>query len=247
MDISKLKRDPARCLRATKKMEDGSLMAVEKLLVHIPFRFVDKDLATISENIKTIGAIGFIVDGCYSLFLAQCRFYMWPSEVREVTIDDDKYYELEFEEGDTVIENLTVPIENKTNYYFFIEFNSYGKTPWYMSDENLNKLFDHSGYITEKKVGSTPQVYRIISGIQTRDPDKPEQQYRYSAALKEGRPPLIVGLNNHTMLLKGVFNRLGGGYLADNTVGAILEEDAQLNVNDIILRGIPFKHEENKE
>lgn len=244
MDINSLKHDPARIRKATKVMEDNSLMALEKVLVHIPFRFVERDFATIADNIKTIGAVGFIVDGCYSLFLAQTRIFMEPSDVREITIDDEKYYELEFDKGDTLIVNLTNPIENKTNYWYFIEFTSYGKIPWYMSSDNLYKLFDHSGYITNHKVGSVPQVYRIITGLQTRDPDKPEQPYRYSEALKEGRLPLIVGLNNHSVLLKGVYNRIGGGYLNDNIVGSILEDEGHLTENDYILRGIPYKHEE---
>lgn len=244
MDIKSLKHDPARVRKATKVMEDNSLMALEKVLVHIPFRFVERDFATIAENVKTIGAVGFIVDGCYSFFLAQTRFYMEPSDVREVTIEDEKYYELEFDKGDTIIVNMTNPIETKTNYWYFIEFSSYGKIPWYMSSNNLFKLFDHSDYITQKKIGSVPQVYRIITGLQARDPDKPIQAYRYSEAIKEGRPPLVVGLNNHSMLLKGVYNRLGGGYLNDNIIGAILEDDNHLTESDYILRGIPYKPEE---
>ena len=247
MDITKLKHSPARIKQALTILEDNSVIANETIFVHIPYRYVEKDLANIGEMVKTIGAIGFIVDGCYSMFLAQARFFMQPSEIRDVTIDDVKYYELEFSKGDTVFVNLTTPIETKTNYFYFIEFTTYGKIPWFMNYDSLYKLFDHSKYITEKRIGSTPHVYRILSGIQTRDPDNPEEPYRYSKALDEGRGPVVVGLNNHTVLLKGVFNRIGGGFLSDNILGSILEDNQSISDNDIVLRGLPYDRENNKD
>lgn len=241
MDIKGLVRDKGRLGKALKTLPDGSMVALEPLVVHIPVRFVEKGLAEVTDVVETICVIGLIVDNYYSCLFAHCTVRLIPNAVKEISIDGEKYLSLEFAKGDTVIVNLTTPIDSKINYLFYMEFGTYGKLPWYMNQENLNQLFDHTQYITEHTVGSGPQVFRLLVGLMLRDPDNLESPYRYSEAIKKGIPPAIVGLNNHSMLITGTFNRLNGGYLADNTISAILNQETKLTDIDMVMRGIPYK------
>lgn len=241
MDIDKLVRDTGRVKRALKKLPDLSVIALEPLSVHIPKKYVESGLASVTDTVKSMGMFGIVTnDGHYCCFQAQADVVLKPSNIREATIDDVKYIILEFEPGDTVIDSLRIPIDNHINYVFFIEFVRYARLGWYYNDMELSKLFDNTKFITKREVGATPQTFRVLIAIMMRDPDNVERPYRYSEAIKKGIPPIVVGLNNIGMLIEGTFNKLTHGYLKEKTISAILNPQDRVTDTEKIIKGVPL-------
>ena len=144
-----------------------------------------------------------------------------------------------FTKGDTFIENTKVLQDSNKPYHYYLEFFYYAKKPWYLDKFDLTSLFDHAKQESGSTVGSSPQVMRIFNSVMFRDPDNLEKPYRYSKAMLEGRQPVVVGLNNGSMLIEGTFPKIMGGYLRDNTLAAIINPDDRVTDLEKIIRGIP--------
>jgi hypothetical protein len=162
-----------------------------------------------------------------------------PLSIREVGIKGVQYLVLEFTKGDTVIENRKVIQDPNKPYAFYMEFLYYAKLPWYVDEDILSALFDNARNESGADVGSSPQVMRIFTSLMFRDPDNLEKPYRGSKAMLEGRPPVVVGLNNSGLLIDGTFPKLGGGYMKDNTLAAIVNPDTKVTDLEKVIKGVP--------
>ncbi len=240
MDYTQLVRDKSRVLRVLQEQSDGSVVATGPLEIHFPKRFIDKSFASLGQDVESIMVLGLVVpSGHYCNIMSQAEVTMSPTNVRETTIDSVRYVVLEFEKGDTVFQNLTVVRDEHLNNPFYKEFTYYGRVPWYVSKKRLPAMFDNSRHTTGRNVGSTPQVFRVLYALINRDPEDLEKPYRYSTAMLNGKDPQIVGLNNGSLLIDGTFNRLMGGYLADNTNAAILKPDTRITDAEKVMKGVP--------
>lgn len=240
MDISGLKHDRAKIRKAYTVNDDGSVTANRYLEAYIPKRFVENGMALIGDKVFTTLMVGLVIPGeCYAPWIAIVDVTMAPSAMREVRVNGSQYIVMEFEEGDTLIENLRYIQDPNKNYDYFMEFDQYAKLPWYVSDKMFTALYDHAGKQSGSVVGGTPQHMRIYASVMMRDPDNLDNAYRHSKAMLEGRPPVIVGLNNKSMLVDGTFAKLTSGYLQDNTVGAIINPDDKVTDLEKIIKGVP--------
>ena len=240
MDVSQLKRDPKKIRTLYTEMEDGSVICNKPFEVYLPRRFIEKGLADVSDTVRTIAVLGIVIPGeCYAPLIGLMEVSLAPSGIREVTVDGNKYLVLEFDKGDTFIENTQVPKDSNVSYTYYLEFLVYAKIPWYMGQNDLSSIFDNAKQETGKGVGSTPQVIRVLISLMYRDPDNYDNPYRNSKAMLDGRPPHIVGLNNASMLVDGTFPRLMGGYLNDNILSAIINPDDKVTDLEQIMKGVP--------
>jgi hypothetical protein len=241
MNVDNLKRDPARVNALYTVQPDGSVVANRDFEIHLPKRFVENGMAEVGEVVTTAAVLGVVVPGeFYGLLSAMVDITLMPLSVNETVIKGVAYLVLEFSKGDTVIENLTVIQDSNKPYAYMLEFYYYAKIPWYMNKNDVTSLFDKARQQSGSDVGSSPQVIRVYTAMMFRDPDNLDKPYRYSKAMLEGREPVIVGLNNGPMLIEGTFAKASGGYLADNTLAAIINPDEKVTDLEKIIRGIPI-------
>lgn len=241
MDVSGLKRDRAKIRKAyTINMDDMSVTANRPLEVHIPKRFIENGMTDVGEKVATTLMAGLVIPGeAYSPWIALADVLMAPMSIREAVINGAVYLILEFEAGDTLIENLRYIQDPNRNYGYFIEFDLYAKLPWFMSKDDLTGLFDNAAKESGASAGGTPQHMRVYYSMMLRDPDNLDQAYRHSKAMLEGREPVIVGLNNGSMLIDGTIPKITGGFLQDNTVAAIINPDTKVTDLEKIVKGVP--------
>lgn len=240
MDVSHLVRSGDRIDKVYTVLDDGSVIANRTLEVHIPKKFVENGMAIVGDTVWTAAVLGIVVPGeCYAPLLAMMDVTLVPLSIREAAINGVQYLILDFEKGDTLIENLGVLQDPNKPHQYFMEFNLYARIPWYMNKDDLTSLTDYAAYECGGKVGSSFQVPRVFQSLQFRDPDNLDVAYRHSKAMLEGRPPAIVGLNNSAMLIDGTFSKLLGGYLQDNTLAAIINPDTRVTDQEEIIKGVP--------
>lgn len=226
--------------RAITVLPDKSVIANRRLDVYVPKRFADNGMATVSDKVHTAAVLGLVIPGeSYAPLIALMDITLVPLNIREASIAGVPYLILEFEKGDTVFESLEVIQDPNKPYAFMLEFYYYAKIPWYVNHLDVLGLFDNAKAECGAEVGSSLQVVRVLTSIMFRDPDDPFKAYRYSEAAKEGRPPLIMGLNNGSVLIDGTFAKITSGYLQDNTLAAIVNPDDKVTDYEMIMRGIP--------
>lgn len=239
MDIADLNLDREMFKRYMSQEEDRSVVCTRPLVGYIPYRFIENSLATATDVVTTVGVIGFVdpTKKIYTFIYIPGVFTLVPNNLGEETINGVKYLTMEFEVGDTVFRQLSVIQDPQINYYYFREFTWLGKAPWYIDHLTLRKTYDRTKYRTGRGVGSVAGVFRVIRSLNERDPDNPDNEYRYSLAIKQGRPPLLVGANNGSLLIDGTLNRAIGGYDFENLISSVLEEDTRVTQEELIIRG----------
>lgn len=242
MGVEQLRREEGKVFRAKAltQLKDGSVIANKKMEIYLPKKFVDNGMATITDKVDTNAVLGLVLPGeCYAPLVAMLDVTLTPIGIHESNVLGTQYMVLEFEEGDTVIESVQVIQDPSKPAIFLAEFYDYGRIPWYLGKQEVMGLFDNASAECGRSVGSTRQVSRILTSTMFRDPDDASKPYRYSQAMKEGRPPLIMGLNNGPMLIDGTFSKITGGYLRDNTLSAIVNPDTKVTDYERIMRGVP--------
>lgn len=239
--VDHLPRNRDRIWKALAEQPDGSVRATEALEVYFPKRFSENGMAVVEEAVVTAAVIGIVIPGeCYTPLIALADIILHPLNIRETNVSGEGYFVLEFDKGDTVIDNLEVIADTSKPHYYQQEFNFNAKLPWYVGLTDLTGMYDNAQQECGRAVGSVPQVMRVFNAIMLRDPENVDVPYRNSAAMEKGVPPEIVGLNNGSMLIDGTFSKITSGYLQDNTVATIINPDTRVTDLEAVIRGIPI-------
>lgn len=240
IDVSKMNHNVRRIKSALQTLPDGKVIAKEKLKAYIPKQFEKSRLAEIYDYVSTIMMVGLVIGNDYCVLAGLTHIVLRPGEIYEESIDGDRYYVMDFEPGDVVIDSLTVPQDNNIGYYHYLEFTKYGRRPWYLSPEIVLACFDESKYYTGKGTGGSPQAIRVLYALVQRDPKDLGIPFRYSPYMKDPNvKPVVIGINNPGALLNSTFSRLTSGYMADNIVAGILNPDTKVTVLEEVIRGLP--------
>lgn len=240
MEIEKLKKDLGVVNAALKVMPDNSVVALKKLKIVLPKRFEQSNLADVSDTVYSILMLGIIVGDSYGFLGGLCRVVLKPGEIYEETFGTDRYYVLEFEPGDVVIESLVVPMDSNIGYYYYLEFTKYARVPWYFNYEDLLSVYDEAKFYTGKGMGTSNQAIRVLYALTCRDAVNLDIPFRYSPSLKDPKAkPKVIGINNPGQLLNSTFSRLSSGYMADNIVSGILNPDTKVTELEEVIRGLP--------
>lgn len=240
MDISKLTFNKNVIISSFRILPNGSAVATRPMVVCFPKRFEEAGYAEIYDKITCIGMVGIIVGNQYACLGVLASFTFLSADVSETLINGIPHYLLGFEEGETVIENMTVPVNPLTSYDFYIEFIKYARIPWYSTYEKVLAVMDEGKPVTGRSNGNSAQVLRVPLSLTCRDPDNPEIPFRYGKNLENpNKEPLIIGINNPGQLLTGTFARFSGGYLSDNTIAGIEETPSEMTALEEVLKGIP--------
>lgn len=240
INVSNLKNDKGRVFSALHVTPERSVVALKKVTGYIPKRFEQSGLAEISESVVSILMVGIVFEDSYALLGGMTKVVLNPGEIREETINNDRYYVMDFEPGDTVIENLTVPQDSNMGYRYYVEFTKYARLPWYLNLENLLAIYDEAKFFTGRAFGNGHQAIRIYYALTMRDKDNLDIPYRYSPNFKDPNiGPRIIGINNPGQLLNSTFSRLSSGYMSDNIISGILNPDKKVTDLEEVIRGLP--------
>lgn len=246
IDITQLKHDKGLIKSALRVMPDGSVIATKKLKCCFPKRWEQNNLAEIADVVTTILMVGVIVGDSYAMLGGLTRVVMKPGEISEATWDDTRYYVLDFEPGEVVIENMTIPQDSNIGYYYYVEFTKYARVPWYCSVASLLAVYDAAKFYTGKAFGASNQCIRVLYALTMRDSKNLDIPFRYSPDLTSPNgKPKVIGINNPGQLLNSTFSRLSSGYMSDNIIGGILNPDKKVTDLEEVIRGLPAETRDN--
>lgn len=226
MDISTLVRKPEMVHAILKQMPDGSVMTTKPCKVHIPVRFEEKDLASISNRVSTIGIIAIIVDDkYYAISVTPSYIRLEPTYVNKIKIGDVGYYELQFEEGSTVFTSTDLVKQDVLTYYIYNEIIAGGKVPWYLQYSDIIRLFDNSYKFTGAKVGANLAIMDMVACTICRDPKDVTKFYRHqykNITQEVTDPPEILPLRNVSYGASNTTAKLLGSYFSDGMTSALI-------------------------
>lgn len=241
MDYLSLPRKPDMLDKTLQVQEDGSVVALCDLEVHLLQQWENSWVTTVGETVSSYLVAGVVTPSYYFSLTALMEVVFLPRDMEVKTIDTgvkkENYNVMLFNKGDVVIENIHVMRDNNAAYKYFTEFKKYARVPWYIDNNVLSGLFDNAAEESGARVGVAPQAIRVYDAYQYRDPDDHNRPYRYSKAMLEGRPPVIVGLNNISMIVEGTLAKTMGGYLNQSTIAAIVNPSDRVTITEKVIKG----------
>lgn len=229
-----LKRDAER-VKSSLKIVGQSLVATQPTVIHIPARYLDKDLAEISDSFRSLGVFAIEVDGHYCVCNTCANVYMTPSSVRTTMVDGSQYYLLEFDKGDVIVPNINLVKIDTLAYYVFDEFIFKGNIPWFLHYEDIAKLFfpETIRKYCGVNLGTSNVVLEMVAATMARDNNDKRRYYRQTSLEKE---PFFVGLKSSVYGATNVTARLLGSYFDDNLLSATVNPTEKSENVEALLR-----------
>lgn len=166
MDISKLTRDPAAVAKTFKELPNDSLISLTGHRIHIPSKYVSRQLAVISkQGTYILGIFALITpDGKYSVFNFPCLTRIIPSDTKKVVYDGVEYLEFDIAKGSPIIADMNVLVQDTLIYHIYDHFVDGGIVPWFMDYTDFIAIFDLVRKYLGVRLGATRTVVKTILG-----------------------------------------------------------------------------------
>lgn len=239
MDVSTLKRDSAKVLSAIKETQDGRLIAVKPLTVYFPRRWEGPKLAIVGET-SLVTSIFVIVtdDGFYGVPLYLGMMKMKPTSVKIVDIDGSDYFGFYFESGATLTESTELLKDDKLPYKTFDEIMAKGNVPWYMSEEDLAKLFMSTKKANGLTLAGTNVPFEVMVAAMARSPKDVRKYYRHTVKTEKdlASSPQFISLSNVLFGPTNTVAEVMGNRFDDGLMAALTNPTERVEGIEALLR-----------
>lgn len=245
MDFSKFKRDRKK-IGGLLKTHQSKVIVTGECKVYIPKRFTEKDLVVITDTITILGVCGIVAGDSYSTMLCNALFTTQPSSSTIVTIEDVEYFEFKYEAGDVFVTDINLVQDKQLIYKIFDEIVAKGKTPWYLTYEDLGVLFDTSVKHGALDLKTDHSILEMITASRARQLTDRTKYYRQTLnSLKDyEKKPAIIPLRSVMYGATNTTAKLMGSRLNEGISSALVNPSERNEDIESILRGVRIEKDE---
>lgn len=218
---------------------DGQLVAKKPVKIVFPSHFEEKHLASISSDVYVCGIFAIIVDNHYATNVMLSKVRLFPNEIEKVKYNETEYYELYFEKGTTIVENMNLVKENTIGYYVYDYLIAQGKVPWYIGALDLLTLFSKSNYYSGVNYGSNHVATELIAAMIMRNSNDLNEYWRHTVNSMDDinrKPPEYIPLRNVMLGARNTTAKLMGAYFNDGLLSALIYPSEKTETVEELLR-----------
>lgn len=240
MDTKTLVRDASKihaCLYATTK---GELYTNKPLKIYSPVRYTERKLSVVSNVVRIVGVFGIVVEDKY---LGVCSVLammpITPTSTNIVEFGEDEYFEFWFDKGSMVCSNLDLVKEDSLAYKVYDEILAKGNVPWYMSYEDLGKLFVTAETYAGITLAANNVPLEMIAAAISRDPSDRTAYFRHRLQKIEDQEKLKPDYIPFRSVIYGATNttaKLMGAYFDDGLMSALVNPSDKVEGVERLLR-----------
>jgi len=220
--------------------KNGQIMTKVPCRIQVPSRFIDRGLGQIGIDTYVMGIFAIIDESNnYSVCNINALVELDPFKTITVTIDDVEYYEFHFKANSVVVKTTDLIRRNVLMYNIFDELVFKGKVPWYMSYEDMGKLFDTAKSHADSNIGETQEVIEFIASIITRSKQDRKnyirtiaQSYKDVEADKIAYVPMMSVFYS----INSTMNKISGSYFSDGITSSLVTPTEKISTVESILR-----------
>lgn len=240
MDQTRWTRDPTKVHASLVQQPGGSVVTSQECKIYIPERFIEKQLAKISNEIYIVGIFGIVVDDkYYGVSTVNAMMRITPTSIRTVKFDDDSYLEFYFEPGSQVIATVELIMQATLVYKIFDEIIARGRAPWYIDYNDLAKLFMSSKRHAGVNFSNSHAILEMFAAAIARDSADKTKYYRHTVKSQDeivSRPPAIIALRNITHGATNTTAKLLGSYWNEGLNSALVNPSEKVEAIEELLR-----------
>ena len=214
------KRDPDAVYSYMQEQDDATVVAKDTFNIVIPRRFLERNMAYIGDNVRTIGIMMLACNGVWSLF-SVCTFVeLTPDSISYFTYQGTDYMEMTFDKGSRIFSSIESVQSGINVYYIYKELISNGNVPFFMETtherDDLAACLDTAYEYAGTKIGGQRPVTELIASLSTRNPDELTQYFRQMPLEQQTKVrPKYIGLNSAAYSATNTLQRLAGAHAAD--------------------------------
>lgn len=231
MDISKLKRN-SQIVHDSFAIVDGKVIAKQDCSFLVPYNYINHKLAKTGEQIFIAAVFAIVVGDSYGVMNACANIQITPSEINQIKIAGDEYFEFNFVAG-SVVTTTKIVMDSDLLYEMNKYFYTYGRVPWFMSYADVNRVLAMHKEYGGLNISPNNIPFEIVASKICRDPKNKFVYYRHSD-LKGN--PVVVPFNSVLFNATNTTAKLLGNYLSDGFTSAILSPSDRTEMVETLLR-----------
>lgn len=241
MDVNNLIRDKDivfECMQGV----NNQLIALKPLKIYVPERYLHiQPLAKIEEKVTILAIFGIVFDDRYYAVSKGCTLIQTvPNTINIVTIEDEKYLELQYDKGDILIFD-TYPVRIGTLVYRINnEILSNGNIPWYLDHDDLGTIYETALSLAKVNFKVDNAIKEMLVAGMARWPEDPIKLYRHMAKTKEivkKTKPIFIGQSSVAYMTTNTTSKLMGSYLNEGLTSALVTPSENNEIIEDLLRG----------
>lgn len=237
MDVSKLKRDPAK-VHSNLVIRGNELVTKVPCKILVPARYVEQGLGSLEPEVYMVAIYAMVMEDSYyavSTVPAMKRFT--PTDVNTITIDEVEYLELIFPRGAVVCPQLELVVRDIQIYYVYNEFTSKGNTPWFMGENDKTMPYENAEEFCG--VYLSPTIMQMVASSCTRVEADKAVQYRHAVRTPNDLvkfTPVTIPLRSIIWGPTNTFARVIGPYFKEGLTTALVNPSERSEPIEEMLR-----------
>lgn len=238
MDYTTLERD-ASVRKDWVVTEDRRIITRSGCTVVIPMRYLEKQLATFTGDVQTLGIFAIVCGKRYAVSSVNAKVRLSACDVGEQTYGDAKYLELTYKAGDTVVPNTAMVMDNKLPYQIYNEFVAKGRLPWFMGYRDIAGLFDTAKSHANMDLHTNHAIFEMMAAVMARDPLDRTKYFRQSSDSRSAlldRTPVWVAFRNIQSQATNTTTKLMGSYFREALASALVNPAERMEGFEKLLR-----------
>lgn len=236
--MNKLIRNPELVKTKLVVNPTKEVIVTEKCVIQIPVRFTTIGLGQIGLETNVYGCFVLVLDtGEYSVFNINAFVELSPSRTTIVDVNGVDYHQFEFEPYQVLFKTTTIVKRDSIIYKVFDEFIFKGKVPWYLTYDDVGKLFDTAKEYANSDVSKNQDVIEfLVSLISRSSNDRSVHIRNIIKSYKDTQNISYVPLSSVFYNVNNTLNKLAGSYFNHGVVSALVKPSDQISEIEKILR-----------
>ena len=226
MDPKKLTRDASKVHSALKELDDGSVVAIKPIKILIPARFAEQQLAMLGSETNICGLFAIVVDDqYYGVSSAMAMMRIEPTITNTIKCGEDDYLEFVFDPGSIVISSTQLVKADSFIYLIYSEIMAKGNVPWFMTYEDMGRIFDSAPHHAGVSVGANFAVIEMIMAAITRSEKDRTKFFRHGLKDRQdllAQEPAFIPLRSVTYGASNTTAKLIGAYWEEGLTSALV-------------------------
>lgn len=239
MDWKTLTRDPSK-VRAACRVQGEQVLALKRVCIYLPERFVEKQLVRIGTETYIVGIYAMTVDDkYYAVSRINARMQVKPSVINTVKFGEDSYLEFVFEPGSVIIVSTKLLVQDVLTYEIYDEFMAKGNVPWYIQYDDLARLFETADYHAGVSMGKSHAILGMVAAAITRTAQDRAQYYRHALRTQADVGKIesaVIPLRSVSYGTTNTTTRLVGSYWNDGLTSALVNPSTKTENIEELLR-----------
>lgn len=233
-----LTRDPQAILTHLTVTEDRGVVTKKACEIHIPERWLERHLASVTSEVYTTGIFAIVMGDVYATLFVDAMVELNPSNMETRDIGGEEYRIFQFEAGDRMIETLALMVNDTLTYYIYNELIAMGRMPWYVTYLDTPYVFESARKHAGINLGN-PRILEFLMGTIYRDPKDMTVLYRnvlQSVAWTRTHPAVTIPFRSVVWNTSNTVSKLIGGYFNDSVTSALVNRTDTVEKIESLLR-----------